>query len=263
MYRAKSVVTRIARYVLYLWLPALLLVLWWYLPHGHSLYFPSLWVILDNFRQLWLFHLANVDLRPSIEHFFIGYPIAVVGGIALGVLLALVNPVYQLLLPIITFFRGLPSIALIPPLLLILGLGGTFKVGIIVLGAGQAVLLNTINGMRSIDEVQLETARAYGLTRWQRIFRVMLPGASPQIVAGCRTAVQAAVLLMVASEIIASTSGIGFEIVTAQQSFDGAGMWSGMLMLGIVGIILNLAFILCERRVLRWHNGMRAKEANS
>lgn len=244
------------------WLPVGLLCMWWYLPHGKSIYFPSLWTVLDDIRQNWFWTDTRLDLLPSLEHFALGYAIAVAGGIALGVALYLSPPLYELLLPIISFFRGLPSIALIPPLLLVLGLGATFKVGIIVLGAVQPVLLNTVNGLHSIDEVQRETANAYGFSRTQRIFKLMLPSASPQIVAGCRTALQAAILLMVASEIIASTSGIGFEIVTAQQDFDGPGMWAGMVVLGLLGVVLNWLFIVLERSVLRWHIGMRAVEAN-
>lgn len=249
-----------AKVLLYVWLPTLLIVLWWFLPPSHSIYFPALWVILDNIRHQWIWHLASTELVPTLKILAAGYAIAVGGGILLGLVLRLVPVLYELSLPLISFFRGLPAIALIPPLLLILGLGGTFKVGIVVLGAIQPVLLNTYNGLQSIDEVQAETARSYGVRGVRRILTVMLPAASPQIVAGARTALQASILLVIASEIVGSTAGVGYVIVNAQQSFDGPGMWGGMLILGVLGIVLNLLFVIAERVVLSWHFGMRATE---
>lgn len=246
--------------LLYVWLPTLLVVLWWFLPPSHSIYFPALWVLIDNIRHQWIWHLASTELVPTLKVLALGYVIAVSGGIVLGLVLRLVPVLYELSLPIISFFRGLPAIALIPPLLLILGLGGTFKVGIVVLGAVQPVLLNTYNGLQSIDEVQADTARAYGLSGQRRIFTVMLPAASPQIVAGARTALQASILLVVASEIVGSTAGVGYVIVNAQQSFDGPGMWGGMIILGVLGIVLNLLFVIAERWVLSWYFGMRRSE---
>lgn len=257
---SRSVFKVPAKVLLYLWLPTLLIVLWWFLPPSHSIYFPALWVLIDNIRHQWIWHLASTELVPTLKVLGLGYAIAVCGGIVLGLILRLVPVLYELSLPLISFFRGLPAIALIPPLLLILGLGATFKVGIVVLGAIQPVLLNTYNGLQSIDEVQAETARSYGLSGLRRIFAVMLPAASPQIVAGARTALQASILLVVASEIVGSTAGVGYVIVNAQQSFDGPGMWGGMIILGVLGIVLNLLFVIAERWVLSWYFGMRATE---
>lgn len=258
----RLVLRGLGRVLLYGWLPALLVVLWWFVPPRRSIYFPALPVVLDDIRSKWIWHLASADLMPSIDVLLIGYAIAVAGGIALGLVLRLVPVLYDLSLPVVSFFRGLPAIALIPPLLLILGLGGTFKVGIVVLGAIQPVLLNTFNGLQSIDSVQADTARSFGLQGWRRIAKVMLPSAAPQIVAGARTALQVAILLMVASEIIGSTAGIGYVIVSAQQNFDGPGMWSGMVILGVLGVIANLLFVIAERFVLGWYFGMRAREGN-
>lgn len=251
----------VGRVCLYGWLPMLLVCGWWFIPHGTSVYFPSLWVVLDDIKHNWIWHLAGQDLLPSLEVLSLGYVIAVVGGIILGLALRLIPFAYELSIPVVSFFRGLPAIALIPPLLLIFGLGGTFKVGIVVLGAIQPVLLNTLNGLYSIDRVQIDTADVYRVRGWRRMLSVLLPGASPQIVAGCRTALQVSILLMVASEIIGSTQGIGFVLVSAEENFDGPGMWSGMLILGLLGIVLNALFVVAQRFVLGWHLGMRAREA--
>ncbi len=251
------------RGLLYIWMPAGLLALWWYAPSPQSLYFPPLWVIVDAFGREWLGnggHQLGTDLVPSLWHIAAGYAIAVAAGVAIALLLSSVKVLYDASLPLITFFRGLPSPVLIPALLLIFGLGGGFKVAIIAFGSMWPVLLNAYDGFHSIDSVQRETARSYHLGRLRQIFMVQLPAASPQIVTGARVALQVSILLMVASEFLAATQGIGYAIQVAQVNFDTPGVWSGMLLLGVVGIILNVLFLLAERGILYWHTGMRARQ---
>jgi ABC-type nitrate/sulfonate/bicarbonate transport system permease component len=86
----------------------------------------------------------------------------------------------------------------------------------------------------------------------------MLPAAGPQIFAGMRTSLSLALILMVISEMVASTNGIGYFVLQSQRSFDIPEMWSGILLIGIIGYALNVVFLLIERRVLRWHRGSRA-----
>lgn len=251
------------RGIVYGWIPLLLGVLWWEVPSASSLYFPPLWVVLDNFDQQWLGPLAGKDIAPSVEHLLAGLAVAVVGGIVIALLLAVIPGLYELALPIITFFRGLPSIALIPPLLLLFGLGVGFKIGIIGLAAVWPVLLNAYDAFASIDQVQNETAKCYRLSAWHRLSRVILPAAGPQIAAGARVALQISLLVMVASEFISATNGIGFVIYYAQTNYTTPAIWSGMVLLGILGVVLNALFIIAERNVLAWHRKMRAMEANT
>ncbi len=89
----------------------------------------------------------------------------------------------------------------------------------------------------------------------------MLPGAGPQIAAGLRNSLQVAILLMVVSEMVASTVGIGYFILNAQQDFESVDMWTGIIVLGILGSLLNFLFVVVERRVLRWYYGERAVQA--
>jgi sulfonate transport system permease protein len=253
------------RGVLFLWLPVAIILVWWFVPGEKALYFPSLKAIVDTFDKEWLgdgWAQMKNDLVPSVEHVAIGYAIAVVAGIALGLLLSGVDLLYRAALPLITFFRGLPSPALIPALLLIFGLGGNFKIAIIAFGSLWPVLLNAYDGFRSIDQTYVDTASTYRLGRLREIVMVRVPAASPQIVAGARTALQVALLLMVASEFLASTQGIGYALNEAQVTFDTTGLWSGMLLLGVLGIALNALFILIERVLMRWYIGMRAREVN-
>lgn len=255
----------VGRGLVYGWMPAAVILLWWFGPSAKALYFPRLKAVLDAFNTEWLGDNGkqlHTDLLPSLQHVVIGYAIAVVAGVVIAMILANVDVLYDASLPLITFFRGLPSPALIPALLLIFGLGGSFKIAIIAFGSMWPVLLNSYDGFRSMDAVQRDTMNSYGFTRGQRIFRIVLPAASPQIVAGARTALQVAILLMVASEFLASTQGIGYALNLAQVNFDTPGLWAGMLLLGVLGIVLNGLFLLAERGIMGWYIGMRAREVN-
>jgi ABC-type nitrate/sulfonate/bicarbonate transport system permease component len=149
---------------------------------------------------------------------------------------------------------------LIPILFLFAGIGNTAKVVVIISGAIWPVLLNTVEGVRAVDEVLADTSRSYGITGVARLRRLVLPAASPQIVAGMRQALSISIILMVISEMFASSNGLGFAIVQFQRSFAIPEMWSGILLLGLLGFVLSLLFQLFERRSLRWYHGLRRSQ---
>ncbi|MBX6722652.1 MAG: ABC transporter permease subunit, partial [Dactylosporangium sp.] len=134
-------------------------------------------------------------------------------------------------------------------------------IAVIIFGVIWPVLLNTIDGARTVDSVQLDTAKVFGITGWQRLWKVILPAASPKIFAGLRLSLSLAVILMVISELIGAASGIGEHLVNAQQSFQLPSMWAGILLLSILGLLLNGVFVLVERRVLSWHRGAQRLES--
>jgi len=125
------------------------------------------------------------------------------------------------------------------------------------LGSVWPVLLNTVDGIRGVDPESIDMARSFGLSRWQRVGRVMLPAASPQIMVGLRTALSIAIILMVISEMQASSNGLGYKVLEAQRSFDVAGMFAGIIVIGVVGVLLNVLFVAGERRLMAWHHGAR------
>ena len=151
-----------------------------------------------------------------------------------------------------------PPPALLPITIILLhSIGDRQKIGFIGFFCLFPVLLNTIDGVRGIDPTLTDTARVYGIRGLDRLRRIVLPAASPQIFAGMRTSLSLAVILMVISEMVASTNGIGFFVLQSQRSFAIPEMWSGILLLGILGYLLNLVFALVEGRALAWHRGGR------
>jgi ABC-type nitrate/sulfonate/bicarbonate transport system permease component len=102
-----------------------------------------------------------------------------------------------------------------------------------------------------------ETARAFEVTRWERLRFLVLPAASPRIMTGVRQALSVALILMVISEMFASSSGLGYRIAYFQRNYLIAQMWSGVLLLGLIGVLLAAIFGFAERRVLAWYYGIK------
>jgi sulfonate transport system permease protein len=243
------------------WLFAVLFGLWWGLSAGSkSLYFPPLESILKAVWDQWVTGAARAELSTSLEHLLAGYAIAAVAGVGLGAALWSLRYAREATAPYLYFLYVLPAPVLVPAAMTLFGIGFTMKVVLIAFAAVWPALLNTLDGMRGVDTVKLDTSRVLGLSRAGNVFRVVLPAAAPQIVAGLRNSLQVAIILMVVSEWEASSDGIGFYLSNAQQSFDYVGMWSGIMVLAIIGIAANLLFVAAENRALHWHYGARQAE---
>jgi ABC-type nitrate/sulfonate/bicarbonate transport system permease component len=244
--------------------PLALLGLWALVSSSSdTYYFPPLTDILEAFADTWLFERVGSDVVPSLVRLGLGYGIACVVAVALGLALGSSRALRAAADPAVQFLRSIPPPALLPFGVLVLGVGTSMKVFIIAFVCLWPVLLNTVDGVAGIDETQRETARVYGIGARDRMLRVTLPAAAPQIFAGMRTSLSLALILMVISEMVASTNGIGYFVLQSQRSFAITEMWSGILLLGILGYVLNAAFMLVERRVLRWHRGARASALGS
>jgi ABC-type nitrate/sulfonate/bicarbonate transport system permease component len=193
-----------------------------------------------------------------MERMFAGFFIAAALGVVGGLLLGLSPRARRAAAPIVEFLRAIPPPALLPFAILVVGVGASMKIFVIAFVCVWPILLNTIDGVIGVDPTLRETTHVYGISERDRLWRVMLPAASPQIFAGLRTAVSLALILMVISEMVASTNGIGYFVLQSQRTFAIPEMWSGILLLGILGYVLNGIFVLLEKRLLRWHRGARA-----
>lgn len=239
--------------------PALVLLAWGVWTAGaDSFFFPPLTDILLRFRENWLFSRLPTDVLPSLERMLLGYLAAALAGVAGGLLIGLWVPARRFSRPMVEFLRAIPPPVLIPFAILAFGVGPQFKVFVIAIGCVWPVLLNAVDGVRGMDPLLLEVARTYRVSPADRLLRVVLPAAAPGIFAGLRTALSLALILMVISEMEASTNGIGFFVLQAQRSFAIADMWSGILLLGVLGYLFNTGFVALEGRLLRWHRGARA-----
>ncbi|WP_432050146.1 ABC transporter permease [Verrucosispora sp. NA02020] len=257
--RGHGVAHRVASSFLYaLGLPFLLLALWGAASTvSTNRFFPGPLTILEAFRETWIGPAFVHDVLPSLYRLALGIAASIVIGVALGTLIGLFRWLSELLEPLLEFFRAIPPPVLIPVMMLLLGITDTMKVVVIVSGAVWPILLNTIDGVRATDSVMSETADSFRITWWERLRFLVLPAASPRIMAGVRQGLSVALILMVISEMFASSAGLGYRIAYFQRNYLIAEMWSGILLLGLVGVLLAATFGVVERRVLRWYHGIR------
>jgi ABC-type nitrate/sulfonate/bicarbonate transport system permease component len=221
--------------------------------------FPPPSKILAKFQDMWLFSEFGTHVVPSLERIGLGFALAVAAGVAIGIPLGLSRPARLWAMPHVEYWRAMPPPALLPiSIVLLHSIGNVQKVAFIAFFCLFPVLLNTIDGVRGIDPTFLETARSYGLGRLERIRRIVLPAAFPQIVAGMRIGLSLAVIMMVLSEYFSSTSGVGYVLLISKNTFDFGPMWAAILLIGVLGYVLNLLFLVVERRLLAWHRGWRA-----
>jgi ABC-type nitrate/sulfonate/bicarbonate transport system permease component len=239
-------------------LPVLLFVFWWFASAGSQDFFrPPLQTILIKGRETWFGQRLLDDVLPSLVRLLVGYAIALVLGIALGTAIGSSRRLRALVEPVLEFLRAIPPPVLVPVLMLLAGIGNFMKVLVIVSGCVWPILLNTVEGVRAVDEVLTDTSRSYGIRGINRLRYTVLPSASPQIVTGARQALSIGIILMVISEMFAASSGLGFTILQFQRGFEIPEMWSGVILLGLLGVCLALAFRVVERRVLAWYHGQR------
>lgn len=206
---------------------------------------PVLWKILGDGSFL-------APLGQTLEMLAIGYTVACILGIALGVLLGSSEVAYGLLEPLIEVIRPIPKPALIPAMVVFLGIGAEMKITIVILAALFPVLINTLQGVRGVDPVLLGTARTLGCSRTATIWKIILPASLPMILTGMRVSLGMGLVLVILAEMLTAESGIGFLILDMQRSFQVRPMFAWIAILAAVGLVLNALFELVEDRAVPW-----------
>jgi len=249
------------------WLAVVLLLVWEVAARlVHSLFVPPISQIAATMAQEWfapdprtLFtsELFRENVVPSLARFAAGYLCAGVIGVAAGIVMGVWWPAGAFFRPLVRFGMSVPAIALLTIAIAIFGITSAMNVSLIVLGSVWPILINTYDGVRSIDRTVLLSARSLRLTRWRLFTSVWLPGASPSIFTGLRVSLGIALVLMVASELYAATDGIGYTLVVHQRTFKMSEVWSDTFLVALIGIAANVVFSLVEHRALRWRTGAR------
>jgi ABC-type nitrate/sulfonate/bicarbonate transport system permease component len=216
--------------------------------------------VTDVATRFWEMWAGNPEawvesLLPSVVRLLLGWLAAVVVGIAIGVVIGLSALARDFVNPIIQFLRAIPPPALLPLFIVLLGIGDAMKVVMIGFGVVWPILINTADGVASVELLHRETGRVYHIGFRDELTRIILPSAAPKIFAGLRISLSIAVILMVISEMVAAANGVGFELVQAQRSFRSLDVWATIVLLGLLGYTLNAILGMIEGHVLRWHRG--------
>lgn len=243
------------------WLPvAVIALLWITTANSNSFYVPALSDILVETWEIWIVDGGiTTNLVPSLIRLVIGFLIAVVLGVGIGSLLGLIRPLETAVRPLTDAARTVPGAALLPIFIMFFGLGEPMKVAMIAFISMWPIMLNTIEGVRSIDPTLKSVMSTFRISKRDRFFHFFLPQASPQVFAGARIGLGISIAVMVVVEMFGTPGGIGYFIRHSQMTFKVTDMWTGLVILGIFGYLINVLYRVFEKRVLGWYHGMVAQ----
>ena len=190
----------------------------------------------------------------SLYRMLAGYVLGTGAALIVGLAMASMRLVHAALEPTMEFLRPIPVPAIIPPLVLLLGVDDAMKIFVIAFSAFFPVLVNTVAGVRSVEPVAVNVARTLGYGRLRIALRVVLPASLPYILAGMRVSLALSLIVTVVSEMIAGAAGIGYYLMTMQYALRASDMYASIFLLAALGYALNRGFLAIERRILHWYH---------
>lgn len=207
-----------------------------------------------------IIHLAQLgilwaDVQASIIRVTIGFLIASVVAVALAIMLARSERLTTYFMPIIDLIRPISVIAWIPLAILWFGLGDKPAWFIIFLGSFFPIFTNTYLGFRSVDHIHIQVAECLGAGRWLFAKEVLFPSALPYILTGMRIGLGVGWMCVIAAELIAATSGLGYMIQLARTLIETEKVIGGMVVIGVIGFVMNQVMIYAEKKLTPWRHG--------
>jgi NitT/TauT family transport system permease protein len=225
------------------------------------LYFPPVSRILTALGEALAAGAILQHGAVTLGRFAAGYLLASGLAVILGVILGYSRLFHSFLVTAIELLRPMPSVAIIPVAILLLGIGDGMIVSVTIYATVWPILINTIDGVHRVDATLIDTGRTFGLSRWRILRQIILPGASPYIVIGLRIGLSIALILVTTAEMIAGSKGLGFFILDEERAMNSANMYAGIFVVALLGYTLNRLFLLLESRAMHWRHGMMARQA--
>jgi len=193
-----------------------------------------------------------INIMASLRRMVIGFALAVAISVPLGLMMGRSRPVAAFFNPLLMVIYPVPKAALMPIIMLWLGVGDVSKTLVIFLGVSLPVIYHSFEGARAVEEKMIWSGAAMGLSTVQRMFRIILPAALPEILTGCRTGLVLALITMVTSEMIARQSGAGNILFNALDMGQYDTVFAMIIIVGAMGICLDTAFERIRARLVRW-----------
>ncbi|EPE9056667.1 taurine ABC transporter permease TauC [Klebsiella aerogenes] len=240
---------------------AVLLAIWWAvtaLQLISPLFLPSPWQVLQKLltiagpqgfmdATLWQ-HLA-----ASLTRIAIALILAAIVGVPVGIAMGLSPTVRGILDPLIELYRPVPPLAWLPLVIIWFGIGETPKILLIYLAIFAPVVMSTLSGVKSAQQVRIRAAQSLGASRAQVLWLVILPGALPEILTGLRIGLGVGWSTLVAAELIAATRGLGFMVQSAGEFLATDVVLAGIAVIAIIAFVLELGLRALQRRLTPWH----------
>lgn len=199
--------------------------------------------------------LVSIDFLSqagaTLLRLFVGFTIAVVLGVGIGLMAAVHRGVDAVVRPLVRVLAPVPKVALYPALLLLLGFDHASKIALVVADALFPILLATYYGASTIEQKLVWSAQAAGTPPHQVLYKVVLPAALPSILTGCRIGLVISCIVVFLAEMISSTDGLGYLLVRAARSFQTVDMFVPLISISLLGLILNAALYGARKVLLR------------
>ncbi len=232
-----------------------LLVLWELLTRTGripALFLPSPLGVLEAGLEMVRSGELLTHVVTSLRRIVLGFGLGALGGVSVGLAVGFWSVAEAVGNPLIAATFPIPKIALLPLLILWLGIGEASKVAVIMLGVFFPLAINTYTGVRNADPQLIRAAVSFGAGRWSLVRKVMLPSALPMIFAGLKLGAGTSLLLLVAAEMIAANSGIGFLILHAQNLMETTKLMVGIVLLSVLGVASHWLLVRLERAAIPW-----------
>lgn len=216
------------------------------------MFLPTFSETITKLASLLLSGQLLVHLGASLQRSLIGYALAMLVGIPLGLFIGWYNKFEEYADLFLQLLRNTSTFALIPIFLLFFGLGETSKIATVLWAAIWPILINTISGVKSVEPIYIKAAKSLGLSDKELFRKVILPASFPSIVSGARNGAKSAIMVVIGAEMIGAKSGLGFFIQNAQFNFMIPEMFAGILLLSVLGVTLNYLLVWIEKKVTYW-----------
>lgn len=238
------------------YLPVVILLVAWEAASRFGWAPPTLFPSLSGVLELWWGLLRDGELfvhgGASLLRAAAGLALSIVVGTAVGTLMSWSRPVRRALQPLVSLLYPLPKSALIPILMIWLGIGHLSKVAVIFLGCLLPVVLSSFNGANGVDRTLIWSAQSLGASRRQLLREIVIPAALPEILSGVRIALALSFVLLVSSEMLAARKGLGFLISFLGEAGNYEGMFAAVFTVTALGFAADRAYLATVRWALRW-----------
>jgi ABC-type nitrate/sulfonate/bicarbonate transport system permease component len=228
---------------------------------ARSFLVPPPSAVAESAWHVWPTREFLTAVSGSLERLAAGYAIGAGLAVAIGLLMGSSRRARLTLDPLVEFLRAIPAIAIVPAVIVVLGVSSGMRVTVIAFGVFFPVLVNTLDGVRAVSPELRDTAAMLQARRAERALRIYLPAALPSIFAGLRVAVSIGLVMVVISEPVGGSDGLGHYIWFQQSQFNVPETYGGILFLGLLGYVLNTLFLIVERHALSWHHAAAGASA--
>ena len=236
------------------------LALWELISRTNTISQNDLPAMSTSFRALWDLLVTGAfwgAFLRTVRGWALGLGIAIVLAVPIGIVLGTADLAARAFRVPIEFLRPIPSAVLIPVLFLTLGTNIKSELFLAAFGAFWPLLVQTMYGVRDVDPIAIDTARSFGLGRFERLYRITLPSSVPYIATGVRIASTVALILAFTAELFMGIPGLGQKVNVASAFGETEKVFAYAIAVGFLGLAIHLVFSAIERRALRWHPSQR------